>query len=281
MLSRLLPLTALAVCSSPALAVPDQDIFVEFLNLYPTSFTAPNGSCMTCHEDFQGGPPWNSYGWGVRGGINSGLSVSEAILAMENLNSDGDPDGWSNLEEIMASTQPGWTLGPNNTVYAVNGNPTNGVTPPDGVVGDVDPLDPCGATTVGNYCASSPFSTGSASSINVSPALISLAANPTITVTADNLPSQFGIFIAGPSQAAIPFFNGTLCIAPATLQRFSAINAPAGGVIAQDFTLGSAAPGGLDVVAGQAFHFQRWNRDPAAGGGAANFSDGFTVCVLP
>jgi len=52
-----------------------------------------------------------------------GASLSDSFVAVQRLNSDNDPSGASNLEEIQASTQPGWT---GSSVY--------------GVVGDLDPV---------------------------------------------------------------------------------------------------------------------------------------------
>ena len=136
-----------------------------------------------------------------------------------------------------------------------------------------------------NYCTSVPTSTGSASMISGSGSS-SIAAND-LVLSANNMPQQPGIFIAGPTQAAIPFFNGTLCISPTGLQRFLEINVPdAGGVITQavDYTSSGSAvgfPGPLLVMPGVTYNYQRWNRDPAAGGGAANFSDGYAILHTP
>ena len=108
----------------------------------------------------------------------------------------------------------------------------------------------------------------------------SIAAN-NLVLTADNLPSQPGIFIAGPAQAQVPFFNGFLCVDPGGLQRFSVVNTPAGGVITEAVDIATSSPGGLNVVAGSSYNYQRWNRDPLAGGGNANFSDGLEVLHTP
>jgi len=134
--------------------------------------------------------------------------------------------------------------------------------------------------TVGsNYCTSTINSTGLASMISGNGS-DSISSN-NLELSANNLPQQPGIFIAGPTQAQIPFFNGFLCINPTGLQRFSAVNLPVNGVVSQDVDIATSAPGGLNVVAGQAYHFQRWNRDPAGGGQSANFSDGLEVMYTP
>lgn len=125
-----------------------------------------------------------------------------------------------------------------------------------------------------NYCASTPFSTGT-STISGSGSG-SISAND-LVLSADNLPSQPGIFIAGPTQAQIPFFNGFLCINPTGLQRFVNVANPSGGTITEAVNYATSAAGGLNASAGSSYQYQRWNRDPAAGGGNANFSNGLEV----
>lgn len=130
-----------------------------------------------------------------------------------------------------------------------------------------------------NYCISTVNSTGNASMISAT-GTESLAAND-LTLSANNLPTQPGIFIAGPMPAQIPFFNGFLCVAPNGLQRFSTVASPVGGVISEPVDYATSAAGGLNVVAGASYHYQRWNRDPAAGGSNANFSDGVEIVHTP
>ncbi|TDJ74127.1 MAG: hypothetical protein E2O39_05130 [Planctomycetota bacterium] len=130
-----------------------------------------------------------------------------------------------------------------------------------------------------NFCISVANSTGSASTITgTGSASISVNA---LVLTAENLPPQPGIFIAGPAQAQIPFFNGFLCIDPQGLQRFLTVASPVGGSITEVVDYATSAPGGLSVVAGASYNYQRWNRDPAGGGGNANFSDGYEVTHTP
>ena len=102
-----------------------------------------------------------------------------------------------------------------------------------------------------------------------------------LVLTADSLPSQPGIFIAGPTQAQVPFFNGFLCIHPIGLQRFLDASPAAGGTITESVDYATSAAGGLNVVAGSSYNYQRWNRDPAGGGGNANFSDGIEILHAP
>jgi len=130
-----------------------------------------------------------------------------------------------------------------------------------------------------NYCISTVNSTGAASVISATGS--ASIASDNLVLTAINLPGQPGIFIAGPGQDQIPFFNGFLCVSPSGLQRFSNVSVPSSGTVVEAVSIASAAPGGLNVSAGQPYYFQRWNRDPAGGGASANFSDGLEVTYTP
>lgn len=78
-----------------------------FFSLYPVATDTPlddlpsnSGHCGICHFDFNGGGPRNPFGLGVEIGLGNGLSNEQAILAIENNDSDGD--GFINLTEITA-----------------------------------------------------------------------------------------------------------------------------------------------------------------------------------
>ena len=130
-----------------------------------------------------------------------------------------------------------------------------------------------------NYCTSTLNSTGFASTISGAGSNSIAADN--LTISADNLPQQPGIFIAGPGQTQAPFFNGFLCVSPQGLQRFATVNLPTNGVVTEAVSIATSVPGGLNVAAGQPYYFQRWNRDPGGGGASANFSDGLQVDYVP
>jgi len=141
----------------------------DFFDLYPQTtgtqlddLPSSAGHCGVCHFDFDGGGTRNPYGAGVEVGINNGLSSTEAILAIEN--DDSDLDGFVNLTEITdlanfdnTPTFPG--LSGSNYTNASNIPlseiepylvPSGGsdTTPPDVLV-----LDPNGgeALTAGNF----------------------------------------------------------------------------------------------------------------------------------
>lgn len=108
MVGALAFLGALAI--SPSVLATSADLS-SWRSTYPNSTSADNlaSECTLCHTDKFS--EFNGYGWDYR---TNGRSFS----AIESLNSDGDPSGASNLDEINANTQPGWTDGPNN---AING----------------------------------------------------------------------------------------------------------------------------------------------------------------
>jgi len=97
-----------------------------------------NADCLLCHLDTP--QPWNGYGWDLKsaldiGGCGQG-DLNAAFECTEDLNSDMDSGAFTNWDEILASTQPGWTT-PTSMVFFQNGN-TDTVPPPGGI-GSYDP----------------------------------------------------------------------------------------------------------------------------------------------
>lgn len=116
--------------------------FPSYLNTwsatYPNSSSVSGVSCALCHTRSGGGNGWNFYGWEVRQErFDNGLSIGAALRAVEEVDSDGNGD--SNLAEINAGTQPGWTVGNANTSFLKNGSTTVNLPPP--TQGTPDPLD--------------------------------------------------------------------------------------------------------------------------------------------
>jgi parallel beta-helix repeat protein len=110
------------------------------------SASGDNAKCQLCHADASGGDPWNAYGWDIKEakadlacdlGGDGKVSNAEAFYCVEMLNSDLDGSNYDNLFETGVSRQPGWTQGPNNTLYSRSGTTPNQL-PPDGI-GQVDP----------------------------------------------------------------------------------------------------------------------------------------------
>ncbi len=86
-----------------------------FQSAYPNSLTDNNLSedCSLCHTDSY--DEFNAYGWDY-------IQYNENFSTLESLNSDNDPTGATNLEEITANTQPGWTTGSNNVIRDKGGD---------------------------------------------------------------------------------------------------------------------------------------------------------------
>jgi hypothetical protein len=85
-------------------------IFGQFSAQYPGSNSANNASCQLCHgSDTQ---DLNEYGYDLQlSGVN--------FIAVQNDLSVNINGGTTYLDEINASTQPGWTTGANNTLTGV------------------------------------------------------------------------------------------------------------------------------------------------------------------
>jgi hypothetical protein len=94
----------------PALAVwapganATSGIKSSFLTKYGITAGSKLDTCGTCHVGSDTSR-WNPYGTALLANINSGLSNTAAMTAIEPLDSDGD--GFTNLAEITARTFPG------------------------------------------------------------------------------------------------------------------------------------------------------------------------------
>jgi len=239
----------------------------------------PGATCCGNGDDLLGDYIWVSPGQSTNGPIPAAASGGGSIAP-------GTYDqSWDSMAGVV------WPE-PDENVF---NTPMNTITGPAGVwtlsIYDWAALDPGmwaswtlignggGAGPGANYCTSTINSTGGASVMSANGSG-SIALN-NLTLNANSLPQQPGIFIAGPTQAQVPFFNGFLCVSPSGLQRFSTVNLPTAGVVSESVDYATSAPGGLNVSAGVPYNFQRWNRDPAGGGASANFSDGYTITFAP
>jgi hypothetical protein len=116
----------------------------DWSSAHPTS-SSDDANCQLCHG--QTTSQWNAYGQAVKVEFNAnGGDMAAAIATVDKMDSDSDPTRASNLKEAKANTQPGWTYGPNNTVYNSSGTPTTGVLPPASVGGLL--LDPVTLVTI-------------------------------------------------------------------------------------------------------------------------------------
>ncbi|NNE07225.1 MAG: Ig-like domain-containing protein, partial [Gemmatimonadetes bacterium] len=92
--------------------------------------------CGVCHFDFDGGGARNPYGLGIEVGLGGGLSTTDAILAIDGQDSDGD--GYANNVEVLS------TLFTNTPTFPGlhDGNKTNTSNIP---LGEIEPfLTPAG-----------------------------------------------------------------------------------------------------------------------------------------
>lgn len=99
---------------------------------YPNSASFDQAGCQLCHQRAGGGDGWNEYGWNIRQAIiEQELSIDEAIAAAATMDSDGNDV--SNLDEINANAQPGWTGGSTNAIYFSDGLVLQDQLPPNGI----------------------------------------------------------------------------------------------------------------------------------------------------
>ena len=132
-----------ATCGAdPTAVMPKSSYGTAFTSAYPGSFSLSNvqtgtgKTCQLCHESSSGGDGYNAYGWALKIEIDGGSSTAAALATVEASDSDGDGD--SNIDEINASTQPGWTPGNNNTIFFDGGGTTLNQPPPGGILGALD-----------------------------------------------------------------------------------------------------------------------------------------------
>lgn len=128
----------------PSLEVAKSSYYSPWQARYPTSLSGPNvvngtnRSCVLCHAT-GGGDNYNGYGWTLFNAMLQGLTLAEAIQFAETIDSDLDPAASTNLDEMLANSQPGWTDGPNNTFYFSDGTTLPNQPPPAAILGNFDP----------------------------------------------------------------------------------------------------------------------------------------------
>lgn len=247
-------------------------------NRYPDSSSLANfveagtQACFLCHASNDTPPPdggrllhgsWNSYGWSLRRMVVSGSSIEEAFAAVESLDADFDPAGTSNLEEIRADAQPGWTYGPHNVTHSMGGDTREDTLPPKQYLGD---LDPPGIP----YCATVPNSTGARAVLWTSGS--SVAEENVFTLHAAPVPDDTGVFFFGAGRQDVPFGRGRLCVG-GKLSRLPTVQGR-GNAMALEVDL-EEHPAAF--VAGSTWYFQTWYADRAAGPPFFNTSNALAI----
>jgi len=95
------------------------DFGPEFEAKYPTSSSFTAADCQLCHGASTS--RLNSYGRALQDSLSkyggTAANITAAFTVVQSLNSDADAGANSNLTEINASAQPGWTTGSNNITY--------------------------------------------------------------------------------------------------------------------------------------------------------------------
>jgi cytochrome c553 len=117
-----------------------------FFNVYPAAENTaidelPSNAnhCGVCHLDFDGGGPRNAYGLAIEVNLGNYPDEEDVILAIENLDSDGD--GYISVDEITETV----TFTNTPTFPGLVGSDTNSVLNVD--IADIrDHLTPAGAT---------------------------------------------------------------------------------------------------------------------------------------
>jgi hypothetical protein len=242
-------------------ASPKPQILSAWLSRYPASLTDDNvlptgSSCQVCHETAGGGNGWNGYGWAIRVAMDGGLSADAAFAAVEGDDSDGDPTGTSDLGEISADTQPGWTAGPNNTIQFKNNPPLTNQPPPSAIVGGLDPggdpWEDLGSGLAGLHGV--PSQTGEGS----------LQAGTTVTLSLEDAREDATAWlVVGLSQLGLPFKGGVLVPDPNPPGFYVALDTGSTGTIVINDDWPAGVPPGFIT------YFQWWIADSAGPKGFA------------
>ena len=300
--SLLLPaitaVTGLAVVlTTPQTSSAWPTYLTNWQSVYPNSQTDENTvngtGCQVCHVNHNGSAPWNPYGWEIRKLIQGGMQATAAILAVENFDSEKNPLSWSNIVEINAGTQPGWTDGNYNIFYDDLGVTTG--QPPNGVFGgSLNPASspmvpmcdpgtggviacPCGNPSGGlnRGCNNSSSTTGAALHATGN---ASLGADTLLLKTAGERATSLSIVAQwiGVNASGVSFGMGVRCTS-GTFKRLYSRNAVAGSITAPtglDLSVSAqSAAKGDNILAGQSRWYVVYYRDPNVLGGCPPLSN--------
>ncbi|MCK6447186.1 MAG: hypothetical protein L6Q99_12420 [Planctomycetes bacterium] len=274
------------------LAIGTASAYSNYLNNWrtvnPTSTTDDNvingtgQSCALCHFTTNGGKNWNAYGWKMRQNMAAGQSVNNAIINAGPFDSDADPTASTNITEIGANTQPGWTTGPHNTEYFDNGNTTPNLNPPATILGSLDPA--CSGSIV-TYCTSKVNSLGCTPAISMTGAPSASAGTGCTLSTVNAIGNKNGLFFhstSGPLGA--PFHGGFLCVKAPTKRHAVLASGGTGGTCSGTFTedFNAYIASGADpaLVSGAQVWIQNWSRDPGSAS-TDSLSDAVTAVLCP
>jgi hypothetical protein len=242
-------LAMLALASAPASAT--SSYYNTWKTAYPASLSDDNviggtgTSCQLCHVDTQGGSSFNAYGWQLRVNKQGGASTLNSILLAAANNSDNDPTGSGNADEIAANAQPGWKYGNTNTWYFANGSTQVNKAPPAGIQGYLN-------SVWTNLANATPGAAGSPTLVGTG----GLTSGSALTLTLSGAaPSAAAFLVVGFNALNAPFKGGVLV--PDSDLLLPLASDPTG-----QLALPAAWPAG--IPAGFATYFQYWVAD--AGG---------------
>ena len=157
--------------------------------------SAAGEGCLLCHGDAGVNFKWNSYGVEIYNGRCAGLTSAAAFTAAEPLDSDNNPGHQTNLQEILAATQPGWTDGGNNKIYT---DPLASCTPlqiesqafaPVTVTGNLDPVSTATPTPTSPAATATP-TLAPATATPTSPPPTATPTSPPATATPTRTPTS-------------------------------------------------------------------------------------------
>jgi PKD repeat protein len=125
-------IAALAVAARSGTAMAD--FAGEFQSKYPSS-TSISADCQVCHGNSTS--RLNGYGRALQDALRQGAAdIFAAFAVVEALNSDGNAGSNTNIAEINAGAQPGWTTGLNTTYPRSRTGATAQETAPAGLLLD-------------------------------------------------------------------------------------------------------------------------------------------------
>jgi hypothetical protein len=217
----------------PARTLAGADISTRWDVMYATRSASHSSAvgCKLCHgAGVESAANVNAYGNALKPlplptppQVRSAASIDARLLAVEAMNSDGDPQGATNLEEILQGTQPGWT----------------GSAP---VTATLDP--PPWRLSINNVSASEGNGGTTAFTFTVT---LSSARVSTVTV---NYATQNGTAIAGTDYVAA---SGTLTFTQGVTSRTITVNVNGNTTVESDktFFVNLSAPTNATIAVAQ------------------------------